>query len=59
MSTVRKNLLEDKYYTPYCGYCDKMPRTVKFGDQFKCPNCAWVSQFPADFIKEYKNKWGE
>jgi len=59
---VRNNLLEDKYYTPYCGadMCNgRWPRTIKAGEQFKCPVCSWVSQFPDDFIKEYKNKWGE
>lgn len=63
MSTVRENLMTREGYSPYCGgamdkdsFCD-MPRTVWTGEQFKCPTCKWVSQFPADFIAEYKEKW--
>ncbi|MDR7024842.1 putative RNA-binding Zn-ribbon protein involved in translation (DUF1610 family) [Pseudomonas peli] len=61
MSIVRENLMTRPGYTPYCGNgttCD-MPRTRWTGEQFKCPHCAWTSQFPADFIAEYKAKWGK
>jgi len=63
MSIVRKNLLTEKNYTPYCGgdygVCG-LPRTVFNGSQFKCScsSCSWVSDFPDEFIQEYKKKWG-
>lgn len=44
-------------YSPYCPQCSVMPRTFFNGEQFQCPNCGWVSQFPEDFIERYKNKW--
>jgi len=59
MSIVRRNLMTEKNYTPYCGNgggCH-MPRTYFKDDQFNCPACGWVSQFPEDFIQEYKIKW--
>lgn len=64
MSTVRENLMNRAGYSPYCGgaFDNKscsMPRTVWTGEQFKCRECGWVSQFPADFIAEYKAKWGK
>ena len=56
---VRRNLMTDEHYTPYCGgLCKEMPRT-KFNKtigQFFC-SCGWVSEFPKDFILEYKRKW--
>ena len=62
MSTVRENLLNQKGYTPYCGGASykicRMPRTKFNGQQFECPECDWVSQFPEEFIKEYAEKWG-
>ncbi len=24
---------------------------------FKCPRCGWRSEFPAEFIAQYKAKW--
>jgi len=67
ISTVRENLMNEPNYSPYCGNnisrnerggCDN-PRTkwdaVK--NQFVCPRCGFVSQFPDDFIKRYKAKW--
>lgn len=63
-STVRNNLMNQKGYAPYCGggidRCIDMPRSkwdVKL-NQFKCPKCGWVSEFPDDFIQRYKTKWG-
>lgn len=62
MSIVRENMMNDKFYRPYCGESwDKgcsMPRTFwrKELKQMKCPECGWVSEFPADFIKEYTAK---
>lgn len=58
-SVVRNNLLTQPGYTPYCGAdpCRlRWPRTVWDGAQFKCP-CGWRSEFPADFIAEYRAKW--
>ena len=60
VSTVKQNIMNDKYYTPYCGaMCKVMPRTVRVGDQFRCPSCGWVSEYPEDFIAEYNKKWKE
>jgi hypothetical protein len=57
---VRKNLMNEKGYSPYCGdpNCPTMPRT-KFNKslgQFYC-SCGWLSEFPEEFIKEYRKKW--
>ena len=59
MSIVRDNLMTREGYSPYCGdiSCRVMPRTFFNGKQFVCPHCGWVSQFPSDFIEEYKRKW--
>ena len=59
MSIVRQNLMTKKGYTPYCGNneCKNMPRTRFNGEQFRCPCCGWTSQFPQEFIKQYKQKW--
>lgn len=60
MSIVRENLLTIKGYSPYCGksHCiGLMPRTKWDGNQFVCPACGWRSQFPLEFINEYKAKW--
>ncbi len=59
---VRENLMNDPGYTGYCGSNNctyHMPRTKwdKNKEQFTCP-CGWVSAYPADFIKRYKEKWG-
>ena len=57
-STVRRNLMNEPGYTPYCG-ADKCaarwPRTVFTGKQFKCC-CGWQSSFEAEFIENYKTK---
>ncbi len=55
---VRNNLLTEKGYTPYCGGCDRMPRTVwsNTKQQFTC-SCGWTSSFPAEFINKYINIW--
>lgn len=60
-SIIRDNLMVRELYTPYCGNenCPKMPRTFFNGDQFKCHICGWVSEFPIEFIKDYKEKWGK
>jgi hypothetical protein len=60
-STVRINLMTRPGYSPYCGNdgCPgRWPRAFFNGSQFECNSCDWVSQFPADFITEYKTKWG-
>lgn len=56
---VRRNLMERKGYSPYCGgeRCTKTPRTFFDGEQFVCLHCGWKSSFPKDFMKEYKLKW--
>jgi hypothetical protein len=61
MSIVRDNLMTRQNYAPYCGNADcrgLMPRSTFNGEQFACRACGWVSQFPSDFIAEYKAKWG-
>jgi hypothetical protein len=60
MSIVRKNLMTQLNYTPYCGSisCYLMPRTHFNGKQFFCKSCNWESSFEESFIKEYKKKWG-
>lgn len=59
--------MNKKDYSPYCGNnlartnpkgCDN-PRTVFNGKQFECPHCDWVSEFPEEFVKEYKSKWNK
>jgi hypothetical protein len=55
---VRHNLLTQPGYRPYCGAekCShRWPRVNFNGKQFQCP-CGWQSEFPADFIVEYKGK---
>lgn len=68
LSIVRTNLMNYEEYSAYCGNwvqqkiknCN-MPRTIWDGklNQFVCPKCGWVSQFPADFINRYKQKWNK
>lgn len=69
LSIVRTNMMNQENYTSYCGNswaeqkkkgCD-MPRTnwAPEINQFRCPQCGWVSQFPDDFIKKYKERWGK
>jgi hypothetical protein len=60
MSIVRENLMTRRGYSPYCGNekcAGLMPRTTWTGQQFECPVCRWQSQFPDDFIGQYKAKW--
>jgi hypothetical protein len=55
MSIVKKNLLTEKYYAPYCveSKCSHgMPRTQFNGEQFEC-GCGWKSQFNKEFIEKY------
>jgi len=69
VNTVRTNLMNEQCYTGYCGNswdeqkkkgCD-MPRTrwVSELNQFSCPKCGWVSQYPSEFIERYKAKWNK
>jgi rubredoxin len=57
---VRQNLMDDPNYRPYCGNMDNCynPRTQyrPIDGQFICPNCKWISQFPADFVARYRAK---
>jgi len=59
MSIVRENLMNRPGYSPYCGAesCMTWARTSWNGEQFKCSGCGWVSEFPAEFIAEYKANW--
>jgi len=60
VSAVRRNLMNERGYAPYCGNVKcrgMMSRTKWDGEQFKCPCCGWRSQFPSDFIAGYKAKW--
>jgi hypothetical protein len=61
MSVIKNNLMTVPNYTPYCGnetgLCP-LPRTHFDGEQFFCKHCGWRSGFDADFIAEYKAKWG-
>jgi len=63
---VRQNLIDNINYRPYCGNnaprgrlgrCSN-PRTEyrTYDSQFICPECKWISAFPEDFIKRYKEK---
>lgn len=57
---VRQNLMDEVRYRPYCGEekgCYN-PRTEyrSVDGQFICPNCKWISKFPEDFIKRYRDK---
>lgn len=65
-SIVRRNLMTEPGYSPYCGNdisrdavggCYN-PRTKFNGQQFVCPSCKFSTTFPAEFIDEYKRKWG-
>lgn len=68
-STVRNNLMNRIGYSPYCGseLCsprttyspERWPRTKFNSEQFVCPKCGWISEFPEDFIKRYKERWGK
>ena len=60
MSLIRKNLMTQKGYSPYCGNdnCRITPRTHFEGKQFICRCCRWKSSFPKEFIDNYKMKWG-
>lgn len=58
MSIVRENIMNDFFYTPYCGKdkCpSKWPRTTYNGNQFVC-DCGWSSSFEKSFIEEYNKK---
>ena len=60
-SLVRRNILDQKNYTPYCGaeHCFlTWPRSTFDGEQFTC-RCGWRSSFESDFISEYKKTWGK
>ena len=53
--------MNEEGYSPYCGRgysaCTfRMPRTTFTDDQFEC-RCGWRSEFPDEFIEEYKKKW--
>ena len=56
-SIVRNNLMYREGYAPYCGNGSCMARAPFNGKQMQCPRCNWMSEFPADFIEEYKEKW--
>lgn len=54
-SIVRRNLMTQPGYTPYCGAgtCRfRWPRTAFNGRQFECI-CGWRSDFEPEFIEQY------
>jgi len=58
-SIVRRNLLTQEGYTPYCGAdtCAlRWPRTRYDGEQFVC-RCGFRSEFPGDFLARYRAAW--
>lgn len=69
-SIVRENLMTKAGYAPYCGSvmpghpnyetCSS-PRMIwnENLDQFKCPHCGWVTEFPHEFIDRYKAQWNK
>lgn len=62
MSIVRENLMNIQGYTPYCGNLNcngGLRRTHFINDQFRATCCNWVSEFPPEFIAEYKAKWNK
>ena len=63
LTIVRRNLMEEKGYSGYCGNynCRRSPRTYWSSSkgQFVCPDCGWVSQYPAEFIRRYRAKWNK
>jgi len=71
ISIVRENLMNEEGYTGYCGDMLCRPRTVSSPErwprtmwdeklnQFRCPRCGWVSEFPKEFIDRYKAKWNK
>lgn len=62
LSIVRQNLMDDKNYRPYCGaiisFCYNPRTELRPDGQFICPNCKWISSYPDDFVKRYKEKHG-
>lgn len=60
-SVVRRNLMNQKDYTPYCGeqFCTKSPRSFFNGEQFECHSCGWTSEYDRDFIQLYIRKQKE
>jgi anaerobic ribonucleoside-triphosphate reductase len=64
---VRENLMTREGYSGYCGddkclprtsySVERWPRTEFNGEQFRCPKCEWLSNFPESFITRYKEKW--
>lgn len=59
MSIVRDNLMNEPKYAPYCGTSSCQfwwPRTTFKDDQFEC-RCGFRTEFPDEFIEEYKKKW--
>lgn len=64
LTIVRQNLMTKEGYHGYCGAMEKctkgMPRTkwdAQIG-QFVC-GCGWVSAYPDDFIKRYRERWNK
>lgn len=60
-SVVRHNLMNERGYRPYCGVYNckcGMPRTRwnSKKEQFVC-QCGFVTEFPKEFILEYKKRW--
>lgn len=60
ISIVRSNLMHWKDYTPYCGStCISRTKWIIELNQFKCPTCNFITEFPKEFIDRYKEKWNK
>lgn len=62
LTIVRENLMNELGYSGYCGAerCPyHWPRTIylKGYGQWRCA-CGWQSEYPEDFLKRYRKKWG-
>ena len=56
-SIVRNNLMKRPRYAPYCMCCSALRRMIWTGEQFICPVTRSETEFPAEFIAEYKARW--
>lgn len=54
-SVVRNNLMKRPGYAPYCMASNCWCRMEWTGSQFR--HCGQATEFPADFIEKYKERW--
>lgn len=59
-SQVRTNIMNDRYYTPYCIPCPGLQRfgQLEADGQMTCPKCGMRTEFPKEFIDRFKAKHG-